>query len=94
MTALMRHMDCFFFSLLSWTNEVESLSKQSLRSPHRSVDGGGAVRLLLDKVADLSKQSRDWISSFLLLLELIVRYPSIISVHFVFDCFRIHAIVF
>ncbi len=83
---------CFFFPLLSWTNEVESLSKQSLRNPHRSAEGGGAVRLLLDKVVGLSKQSRDWFSSFL--LELIVRYLSVIPVHFVFDCFRIHAIVF
>ena len=82
----------FLPPLLYWTNEVESLSKQSLRSPHRSAEGGGAVRLLLDKVVGLSKQSRDWFSSFL--LELIVRYLSVIPVHFVFDCFRIHAIVF
>ena len=94
MTEPAEQMDCFFLSLLSWTNEVESLSKQSLRSPHRSAEGGGAVRLLLDKVVGLSKQSRDWISSFLLLLELIIRYLSVIPVHFVFDCFRIHAIIF
>ena len=42
---------------LFWTNEVESLSKQSLRSPHSSAKGGGAVGCLLDKVASLSKQS-------------------------------------
>lgn len=40
---------------LFWTNEVESLSKQSLRSPHRSAKGGGAVGCLLDKVVSLSK---------------------------------------